>query len=571
MRGNTDLIGLPVVSDVQPLNLIVIMPVLDDWLSAAELLRRLDEALADSGYATTVLLVDDGSVQECAFEDFQNDFGVIQKIEILRLRRNLGVQRAIAIGLAHIQKSLSCDIVLVMDADGEDTPTGAAQLLQAYAESDHQQVIFAERARRSESLLFRSFYLLYRILHRLLTGVRVRVGNFSVLSAPHLDTLVSMSELWNHYAAAVFRSRIPFQMVPIPRGKRIAGTSRMNFSSLVSHGLSAISVFADVVGARLLTACLCTSAISGLGILAVIAIRIFTNRAVPGWATYATGVLTIIMIQFITMAASFTFFVLSNRTNLGFVPFRDFSLFIKDADVVFPRQDFTYIGSELELFAGVHNWKSYWSSQVRPFLKGDILEVGAGIGSNTQLLDPGGTGRWVCLEPDPRLACQMQQRMEAGARRRKYECASGTLASVVGQEFDSIIYIDVLEHIEHDREELRRAASHLRPGGYIIVLSPAHQRLFTPFDAAVGHFRRYNRTTLRAITPPDLRLVRMRYLDVVGLSASTANLLFLKQSMPKKEQLDLWDRRMIPISRVADKLLLYSAGKSILAIWVKPA
>ena len=189
---------------------------------------------------------------------------------------------------------------------------------------------------------FRSFYILYRILHRWLTGIRVRVGNFSILSSGSLDMLVSMSELWNHYAAAVFRSRMPFSMVPIPRGKRIAGTSRMNFSSLVSHGLSAISVFADIVGVRLLIASLCASVLSGLGIVVVIAIRIFTELAIPGWATYAVGVLAIIMIQFITIASSFTFFMLSNRINLGFVPFRDYSLFIKDAVDIYSESDFKY-------------------------------------------------------------------------------------------------------------------------------------------------------------------------------------------------------------------------------------
>jgi SAM-dependent methyltransferase len=233
--------------------------------------------------------------------------------------------------------------------------------------------------------------------------------------------------------------------------------------------------------------------------------------------------------------------------------------------------DFKYVGTELDLFAGVHNWKSYWSSQVRQFLTGDILEVGAGIGSNTQLLDPGGTGRWVCLEPDPQLASRLKQHIEAGTARRTYESVCGTLASMAGQQFDTIIYIDVLEHIEHDREELQLAASYLRPGGHIIVLSPAHQRLFTPFDAAVGHFRRYSRAMLRAISPSGLRLSRMRYLDVVGLSASTANLLFLRQSMPTKEQLHLWDSRMVPISRILDRLLFYSVGKTIIAVWQKPA
>jgi glycosyltransferase involved in cell wall biosynthesis len=333
------------VTDEQPVSVVVMMPVLDDWVSAAELIRRLDNALAASGYIATILLVDDGSVLRCDYADFQNDFAMIRRIQILRLRRNLGPPRAIAIGLAHIQKSLNCDVVLVMDADGEDTPTGAVQLLRAYSENGSRNVIFAERIRRSESLLFRSFYLLYRFLHRWLTGVSIKAGNFSILSSESLDTLVSMSELWNHYAAAVFRSRIPFTLLPIPRGKRIAGTSRMNFSSLVTHGLSGISVFADIVGVRLIIASLFTSALSSLGIIAIIAFRIFTDRAFPGWATSASGVLAIIMIQFITIATSFTFFMLSNRTNLGFVPFRDYSLFVKEVVDIYSQSGSKYAGA----------------------------------------------------------------------------------------------------------------------------------------------------------------------------------------------------------------------------------
>src|SRR2546425_10710991 len=91
-------------------------------------------------------------------------------------------------------------------------------------------------------------------------------------------SLVVMSELWNHYAAAVFRSGLPFTTTPIPRGYRIAGTSRMNFVSLTAHGMSAISVFGDVVGVRLLIASLAGSLMAALGILAVAAIRIFTDR-----------------------------------------------------------------------------------------------------------------------------------------------------------------------------------------------------------------------------------------------------------------------------------------------------
>jgi SAM-dependent methyltransferase len=142
---------------------------------------------------------------------------------------------------------------------------------------------------------------------------------------------------------------------------------------------------------------------------------------------------------------------------------------------------------------------------------------------------------------------------------------------LAGQQFDTIVYIDVLEHIEKDSEELSEAARHLRPGGHIIVLSPAHQRLYSPFDAAIGHFRRYNRSSLRAVSPVDLTLIRMRYLDSVGLLASLANSLFLRQSMPHKGQLQFWDNWIVPVSRVLDPLLFYSAGKTIIGIWRKSA
>lgn len=325
------------MSPTSPLRLVVLMPVRDDWVSASELIRRLDKALATYGCQADVLMVDDRSLHTCPPGEFRERFSAVRSIRVLRLRRNLGHQRAIAIGTAYVYSNTSCAALLVMDSDGEDTPEGAVELLRAYAEAKGVQAIFAERRRRTESLTFRFFYHVYRLLHRALTGVRVRVGNFSILPAEYLTTLVAMPELWNHYAAAVFRSKLPFTMIPIARGKRIAGESKMNFTSLVSHGLSAVSVFGDIVGVRLLIGSLAGSLLAALGIIAVVMIRFFTDRAIPGWATYTTGALAVILIQFITIAASFTFFVLSSRTNLGFVPLRDSSLFVDETVDIYPH------------------------------------------------------------------------------------------------------------------------------------------------------------------------------------------------------------------------------------------
>jgi SAM-dependent methyltransferase len=152
----------------------------------------------------------------------------------------------------------------------------------------------------------------------------------------------------------------------------------------------------------------------------------------------------------------------------------------------------------------------------------------------------------------------------------RYEAIASTLETMPGTElFDAIIYIDVLEHIEDDAAELQRAAERLKPGGRLAVLSPAHQWLFSKFDAAIGHHRRYSRQTLLALVPPGLRLERALYLDAFGLFLSLGNRLLLKQDLPTIRQIKFWDRRVVPVSRVIDPVLLHRAGKSLLVIWQK--
>jgi hypothetical protein len=304
------------------------MPLRDDWAPAAELIRRLDRVIPPQHWLLDVLLIDDASMTPCVPADFQFDSSSVRTVRTLRLRRNLGHQRAIGIGFVYVAIEMPCDAVVVMDADGEDTAEGVAELLRAFDDTGREQAVFAERIRRSEGVVFRLFYWLYRQIHWILTGIGVRVGNFSVLPYAYLDTLIVLSEIWNHYAAALFRSKLPFKTVPIARGVRISGQSRMNFGALVAHGLSAISVFGEIVGVRVLLVALGGSLLAAAGILVVVLIRLFTDYAIPGWATYAGGILAIIVVQLVTLAATFTLFVLSNRASVGFIPLRDYKLFI---------------------------------------------------------------------------------------------------------------------------------------------------------------------------------------------------------------------------------------------------
>ena len=111
------------------------------------------------------------------------------------------------------------------------------------------------------------------------------------------------------------------------------------------------------------------------------------------------------------------------------------------------------------------------------------------------------------------------------------------------------------------------AAAHLNRGGHIVVLSPAHPFLFTPFDSAIGHFRRYTRDSLRQAAPPQLALRKLIYLDSAGMLASLGNRLLLRSAMPTEKQILAWDRFLVPISRVLDPLLDGRAGKSVLGVW----
>ena len=233
--------------------------------------------------------------------------------------------------------------------------------------------------------------------------------------------------------------------------------------------------------------------------------------------------------------------------------------------------DYTYVGEELDLAAHATNWKSYFRSRLAPYITGRVLEVGAGLGGTTVHLRDGRQREWVCLEPDAALAERLRATLAEHPSAVPTSVIVGTLDDLDPRErFDSILYIDVLEHIEHDAAEMRHAESHLAPGGHLVVLCPAFQTLFSDFDRAIGHFRRYTRGTLSAVFPASMERVRAFYLDSLGMFASLANKLLLKQSAPNERQVRFWDGVIVPISRWLDPLLFHAAGRSIIVIGRKP-
>ena len=305
----------------------VLTPCYNDWKSLASLLPGLEAALPEG--PLELLVVND------------NPFGPpgdpldsprFQRIRVLNLTRNLGHQRAIAMGLTFLAGE-ETGTVLVMDADGEDRPEDAARMLAAASERGSDVLVFAQRTRRSESLLFRLGYFFYRGLYGMLTGNSIRMGNFSVIPGALLARIAALPEIWTHYAAGIQRTGVPYIHIPTRRGKRLDGTSSMNTTALVTHGLSAVSVHSDRVGVRLLLVSQIFIGVVFVLMLTVVGVKFGTALAIPGWATSAFGLTLILLTQLIITSFFFVFFVLGSRTHQNFVPARDFQHYLADVVV----------------------------------------------------------------------------------------------------------------------------------------------------------------------------------------------------------------------------------------------
>jgi hypothetical protein len=307
----------------------ILIPIYEDWEALLALLPRLGDALGSDAAAIDLVIVDDGSQQFGDVWALGAAGTAFHSIELLRLRRNLGHQRAIAVGLSRIARTRPEAIVVVMDGDGEDDPADVPRLLSECARHDHRFVVFAERTKRSESRLFQLAYHAYRHLHRLLTGIPVRVGNFSAVPPRCLDPLLVAPELWNHYAAAVLKTKVPRVSIATVRRRRLSGGSTMNIVALAMHGLSAISVFAETVGVRLIAAIAGLTVLVVTGLLLLFASLAVSEPTLPQWSLIVGLASLVLLAQAWAFAALLAFLILSGRQSSPFLPVRDCDAYIQ--------------------------------------------------------------------------------------------------------------------------------------------------------------------------------------------------------------------------------------------------
>jgi glycosyltransferase involved in cell wall biosynthesis len=309
------------------LHVTVVTPVFNDESAVIRLIGELDAVGAQHNVRLSMVIVDDGSTPELDLSAIQLGRGGVEQIEILQLTHNVGHQRAIAIGLCHVALAGAGDGAIVMDADGEDRPHDILSLVKE-SKTHGNSIVFAERHRRPETLRFRILYEVYRQVFRILTGRRIKFGNFCFLPNKAITRLVHLPQLWNHFSASLIFSRMPYRSVRIERGRRYIGLSKMSVVSLIAHGLSSMSVFIDSVLVRMIMA----SAVLGCMLIALmlgaVALRLSVDWVTPGWTTSLIGSLLVILLQSLVLACVSAFVVLQGRAAILATPIRVFKDYV---------------------------------------------------------------------------------------------------------------------------------------------------------------------------------------------------------------------------------------------------
>ena len=307
------------LGEVTSKKLLIITPVFNDWDSFSSLLAALDSAAAEWSVTADVIAIDDGSPQPPEIGKSVNALQNIGEVTIVSLAANMGHQPAIAVGLAYANQAANHDLYLVMDCDGEDRPEDITAMLRLSEEQPYA-IVVAKRSQRSENWSFREFYKIYKLLFRMLTGRVIDFGNFCLVPNNQIVRITHMGELWNHFAGTLVRSKTPLASLGTVRGKRYAGQSTMNFVSLVVHGLSAISVFSDLMFVRLLVASVAVGIVPVLISVVALALRFTTDLAIPGWTTNVAGFAILSVLQILTLLMTSVFASLGGRSSFPFVP-----------------------------------------------------------------------------------------------------------------------------------------------------------------------------------------------------------------------------------------------------------
>tara|TARA_B110000495_G_C22822388_1_gene480014 strand:- start:15 stop:701 length:687 start_codon:yes stop_codon:yes gene_type:complete len=222
-----------------------------------------------------------------------------------------------------------------------------------------------------------------------------------------------------------------------------------------------------------------------------------------------------------------------------------------------------YDGFELEHFDSASNFREYQVSLISKYIKGNFAEVGAGTGGLVPYYKKF-LKKITLLEPEKKLFKILKKSFSS----KRVKIKNNTVDKLKNN-FDTIIYYDVLEHIKNDLEEVKKASKKLKKNGYLIISVPAYQTFYSEFDKSVGHYKRYNKKDfIKFEKKTNLRIEKLAYYDSVGFLFLVLNKIFYLKQTNLKNKIFLWNL-LIPVSKLIDSLTFNIFGKSLLCVFKK--
>ncbi len=217
----------------------ILIPIYNDWRSVFELLKNIDQEINNVNAEISVLIINDGSNEE---KEEVSEFKIIKSVKIINMKKNKGHARCNAAGLKYIFENEDFDYVIPMDGDGEDRPEEIKLLIEK-SKDYPDDVITANRVKRSEGLLFKFCYEAHKLLTLIFTGQNIKFGNFSLLPKSIVEKMVNEKATWNSFSGSLCKVSKERKSISSTRGNRYFGPSKMSFLNLIQHSLSIISVF----------------------------------------------------------------------------------------------------------------------------------------------------------------------------------------------------------------------------------------------------------------------------------------------------------------------------------------
>ncbi len=218
----------------------ILIPVYNDWKSLKQLLKNIDQEIKIFNNEISIIAVNDASSEE--MPEFDLILNKINNIKIINMKLNQGHARCIATGIKYILEKEDFDYIIPMDGDGEDRPEEIKLLLEK-SKDFPENVITANRVKRSENLIFKTCYQIHKIMTFVFAGKSIKFGNFTMLPKPVVEKLVNEKASWNSFSGSLCKVSNKLISIPSIRGTRYFGPSKMSFLNLINHSLSIISVF----------------------------------------------------------------------------------------------------------------------------------------------------------------------------------------------------------------------------------------------------------------------------------------------------------------------------------------